>query len=212
MNDHDKSQDAAQQSEYARELAQLLNLLEAVDRQITPEHVAQRFHELLDEIGDDGPPVPRALVDRMVAMRDPNNPEGPVLTYKPAEWRAFMQRAPQGEFDDLGDLGVAIESFLESARAPSASASSSAEPAFFLRAALREAASGDYAVEEVDSPTHSQQDHTQIRPPGGNPIPEQCSHPAARHGGTPRMVVPDRAVNRLCFPPPPRSYIGRACR
>jgi glycosyltransferase involved in cell wall biosynthesis len=27
----------------------------------------------------------------------------------------------------------------------------------------------------VDSPTHSQEDHTQIRPPGGNPIPERCS-------------------------------------
>jgi hypothetical protein len=137
VNDHDKSQDAAQQSEYARELAQLLNLLEAVDRQITPEHVAQRFHELLDDIGDDGPPVPPALVDRMVAMRDSKNPGGLVLTCKSAEWHAFMQRAPQGEFDDFGDFGVAIESFLEGARGPSASASSSAEPAFFLRAALR---------------------------------------------------------------------------
>ena len=68
VNDHDKSQDAAQPSEYARELARLPSLLEAVDRQITPEHVAQRFHELLDEIGDDGPPVPWALIDRVVAM------------------------------------------------------------------------------------------------------------------------------------------------
>ena len=140
MNDRDKSQDAAQQSEYARELAQLLNLLEAVDRQITPEHVAQRFHELLDDIGDDGPPVPPALVDGMAAMRDSKNSEGPVLTCKSAEWHAFMQRAPQDEFDDFGHFGVAIESFLEGARGPSASPSSSAEPAFFLRAALREAA------------------------------------------------------------------------
>ena len=38
-----------QQSEYARELAQLLNILETVDRRITPEHVAQRFQELLEE-------------------------------------------------------------------------------------------------------------------------------------------------------------------
>ena len=35
---------------YARELAALLNLLETVDRDITPEHVAQRFRELLDEM------------------------------------------------------------------------------------------------------------------------------------------------------------------
>jgi hypothetical protein len=36
VNDQDKSPDQAQQDEYARELGELLNLLETVDRQITP--------------------------------------------------------------------------------------------------------------------------------------------------------------------------------
>ena len=140
MNDHDKFQDAAQQSEYARDVARLLNLLEAVDRQITPEHVAQRFHELLEDIGDDGPRVPVAPIDRMIVMRDSKNSEDPILTCTPAEWRAFMQRVLQGEFDEFGYFGVASESFLEGERGPSASPSSSAEPAFPLRAVLREAA------------------------------------------------------------------------
>jgi hypothetical protein len=47
VNDHDKAQHPAQQSEHARELPGLLNLLETVDRQITPEHVTQRFRKLL---------------------------------------------------------------------------------------------------------------------------------------------------------------------
>jgi tetratricopeptide (TPR) repeat protein len=62
VNDHNKSQGEAQQNEYAQALAELLNLLEAVDRQLTPEHVVQRFHELLDDIGDDQSPVPPAPV------------------------------------------------------------------------------------------------------------------------------------------------------
>jgi tetratricopeptide (TPR) repeat protein len=62
VNDHDKSQSEAQQNQYAQELAELLNLLGTVDRQLIPEHVAQRFHELLDDIGDDESPVPPASV------------------------------------------------------------------------------------------------------------------------------------------------------
>ena len=48
MNDEGKPQnDPGQPDERARELIEQLNLLEAVDRRITPEHAAQRFHELL---------------------------------------------------------------------------------------------------------------------------------------------------------------------
>jgi hypothetical protein len=42
---------AARIDEIDRALA--IGLLEAVDRRITPEHVAARFGELLDDIGDD---------------------------------------------------------------------------------------------------------------------------------------------------------------
>ena len=55
MNDHGKSRhDAAGPDERT---PGLIGRLEAVDRRITPEHVAQRFRELLDDIGDNGPPV-----------------------------------------------------------------------------------------------------------------------------------------------------------
>jgi len=48
VNDRGKPQnDPAQPDERARELVEQLNLLEAVDQRVTPEHVAQRFQELL---------------------------------------------------------------------------------------------------------------------------------------------------------------------
>ena len=52
MNDYN---DTAKPDEHEREreLIDHLNLLEAVDRLTTPEHVARRFRELLDGIGDD---------------------------------------------------------------------------------------------------------------------------------------------------------------
>ncbi len=142
MNDHDKSQDTAQQNEYGRELAALLSLLETVDRQITPEHVAQRFRELIDDIGDDGPCAEVALIDRLVAMRDSKHPVDPDLMCTPAEWDAFRQWARRGEFDER--FGVAIESSLEGsslegACAPSAPAPSTGSPTFLLNAAAREA-------------------------------------------------------------------------
>lgn len=59
MTDHGETQDQAQ-PEYAQELAELLNLLENVDRQITPEHVARRSRELLGDPGKELPPVPTA--------------------------------------------------------------------------------------------------------------------------------------------------------
>jgi hypothetical protein len=56
VNDHhDKSPDQPQHDDYARELAELLNLLDTVDSQITPEHIARRFRELLAETEDAQP-------------------------------------------------------------------------------------------------------------------------------------------------------------
>jgi hypothetical protein len=36
-----------------------------------------------------------------VAVRDSKDPDGPVLRYTPDEWRAFLDGAKNGEFDDL---------------------------------------------------------------------------------------------------------------
>jgi outer membrane protein OmpA-like peptidoglycan-associated protein len=67
VNDYGKPQnDTAQQDERAHELIEQLNLLEAVDRRVTPEHVARRFHELLGSVGPSAP----ADVNRQ-ALREP---------------------------------------------------------------------------------------------------------------------------------------------
>jgi hypothetical protein len=61
VNDKGKPQnDPVQPDERARELIEQLNLLEAVDRRITPEHVAQRFHELLRSAGPSAPGTARS--------------------------------------------------------------------------------------------------------------------------------------------------------
>lgn len=42
-----------------------------------------------------------ARLNGMVVVRDSKNPHGAMLTYTPAEWRAFLDGAKKGEFDDL---------------------------------------------------------------------------------------------------------------
>jgi Domain of unknown function (DUF397) len=42
-----------------------------------------------------------APMDGMVALRDSKNPDGAVLVYTSAEWRAFLHGARNGEFDDM---------------------------------------------------------------------------------------------------------------
>ena len=37
--------------------------------------------------------------DRVIAMRDGNNPGGPTLIFTPDEWRAFTAGVQDGEFD-----------------------------------------------------------------------------------------------------------------
>ena len=40
-----------------------------------------------------------AFVDGCIAMRDGRQPDGPALIFTPAEWRAFVLGARDGEFD-----------------------------------------------------------------------------------------------------------------
>ncbi|MCQ4083576.1 DUF397 domain-containing protein [Streptomyces sp. RB6PN25] len=40
-----------------------------------------------------------AFVEGYIAMRHGRNPEGPALVFTPAEWRAFVLGARDGEFD-----------------------------------------------------------------------------------------------------------------
>jgi hypothetical protein len=42
-----------------------------------------------------------APINGMVGVRDSKNPNGPILTYTAIEWRAFLDGAKKGEFDDL---------------------------------------------------------------------------------------------------------------
>ena len=42
-----------------------------------------------------------APLNSMIAVRDSKDPEGAILTYTAAEWRAFLDGAKKGEFDDL---------------------------------------------------------------------------------------------------------------
>lgn len=40
-----------------------------------------------------------AFVEGSIAMRDGSDPDGPALIFTPAEWRAFVLGARDGEFD-----------------------------------------------------------------------------------------------------------------
>jgi len=51
VNEDDK--DMAEKNDYQHELTELLNLLETVDQQITPQHIDDRFSELLKNVEDD---------------------------------------------------------------------------------------------------------------------------------------------------------------
>jgi Domain of unknown function (DUF397) len=56
--------------------------------------------------GNEGSRIEIAIVpgskegsDRVIAMRDGNNPGGPTLIFTPDEWRAFTAGVQDGEFD-----------------------------------------------------------------------------------------------------------------
>ena len=108
MNDHGKPRnDKTQQDEQAHDLIEQLNLLEAVDHRITPEHVAKRFRELLDDIGDDGPPSPAADQHPRGILDQPGC--GPQLTEYTAEHWA-----------DLLGLSGSLEAAIAAARSAAA--------------------------------------------------------------------------------------------
>jgi Domain of unknown function (DUF397) len=47
--------------------------------------------------------VEMAEVAGKIAMRDSKDPDGPILVYTPAEFRAFLSGAKSGEFDHFID-------------------------------------------------------------------------------------------------------------
>ena len=56
--------------------------------------------------GDDDPGIEIAVLpgskegsDRVLAMRDGRDPDGPALIFTPEEWRAFTAGVNDGEFD-----------------------------------------------------------------------------------------------------------------
>ncbi|MBN6057302.1 DUF397 domain-containing protein [Nonomuraea sp. RK-328] len=50
--------------------------------------------------GDNGQCVEVATnLPGIIAVRDSKNPQGPVLTFTPGEWMAFLKGAVQGEFN-----------------------------------------------------------------------------------------------------------------
>jgi DNA-binding transcriptional MerR regulator len=53
VNAHDKPQDDTAKSD--KQAREMIEKLEAVDQRITPQHVARRFRELLDDIWEDSP-------------------------------------------------------------------------------------------------------------------------------------------------------------
>jgi len=49
--------------------------------------------------GSGGSCVEVAITPELVAVRDSKDPAGPVLWFTPAEWRAFVNGAVDGEFN-----------------------------------------------------------------------------------------------------------------
>jgi len=43
-----------------------------------------------------------SAADRLFLLRDSKDPHGPILTFTPNEWLAFVGGVKDGEFDDMG--------------------------------------------------------------------------------------------------------------
>jgi hypothetical protein len=67
-----------------------------VDRELPQLDLTQaEWQSSSQGIGD----VQIAFVEGFIAMRQGRNPTGPALIFTPAEWRAFVLGARDGEFD-----------------------------------------------------------------------------------------------------------------
>lgn len=64
------------------------------------EHSDLRWRKAQQSV-QNGQCVELARAGSMIAIRDSKNPAGPMLMYTAAEWRAFLDGAKHGEFDDL---------------------------------------------------------------------------------------------------------------
>jgi len=66
-------------------------------------HGAERAESVEVTITEDvaGAAAHKAQAGRVILLRDPNDPDGPVLAFTEAEWRAFIAGVKDGEFDDL---------------------------------------------------------------------------------------------------------------
>ncbi|RBQ14382.1 DUF397 domain-containing protein [Spongiactinospora rosea] len=53
------------------------------------------------EVATVAPDQTAAQAGRLFLVRDSKDPQGPVLTFTPAEWAAFAGGIKDGEFDDL---------------------------------------------------------------------------------------------------------------
>lgn len=103
MNDNGKPQsDIAQQDEEAHELIKQLNLLKTVDCRITPEHVARRFRELLDDTGEHR--LAAAARVRPVARPRPAILVAPFVIALVLLWAATVLVAHTGGPKLLGEL------------------------------------------------------------------------------------------------------------
>ncbi len=67
-------------------------------------HAAGETESVEITVTDDAAAVSKhkAGAGRLILMRDSKNPDGPVLAFTEAEWRAFIAGVKDGEFDDLG--------------------------------------------------------------------------------------------------------------
>ena len=63
------------------------------------ERAALAWHKSSHSGGEDACVQTAVLPDLRVAVRDSKHPDGTVLLYTPAEWRAFIAGAKAGEFD-----------------------------------------------------------------------------------------------------------------
>lgn len=74
--------------------------IKAKDMEVDLENAQWRKSSLSGEAGQC---VEVAFVDNAIAVRDSKNPDGDVLLFTKAEWRAFLGGAKDGEFDLKGD-------------------------------------------------------------------------------------------------------------